>query len=359
MACGIGVLLFLLQKTRKQVQKNQACFTNFDRLTGIGNKAKFLSDGIALHSLDSRAVVSVYLGRYSELYNLFGAPVADGIITKFCHDFVTFASTHGGQAYRIAFNHLVLVVSAENGKASFLSDLKQFLQKAEQLSITLADASYTYDFLLQYGVYLLSESNDQGTDLPDILLQLDRKIQHSTLTCAADCIVLDGDDRPDWTLFRALENDAKTAWANQEFVPYYQPIFDINTGKVVGGELLARWQHPTRGLLKPNQFVPILERNGLIVDLDLYMLEAACKKIQYWLDNGILTVPLAINLSALNIHRNDFVDRLVRLVKKYDIPPVLLELELPEDNLLFEDNSAFLEKMQYLQNKGFSLSMGH
>ncbi|MEG2021481.1 MAG: EAL domain-containing protein [Oscillospiraceae bacterium] len=357
-ACCFSVVLYAFLKLRRMQECKKARFTNYDRLTGLGNKTKFIADKVNLAEIDNCAMVSIHLSRFMELYNLFGSSVSDKILTNFCQSAVTFACEHGGQAYRVAFDHIVLMVRAGN-KSAFLSVLQSFLQNAEKLNIHISGSDYTYDFLLLYGVYFLSEDNDGKTNMSDILLYLDRKVLHSTLTSAEDCAVLDEDERPNWAMAELLKKDAASAWEKHEFVPYYQPIVNINTGKVVGSELLARWQHPTYGLLRPHQFIPLLESVGLIVDLDLYMIEVACKKIQYWLDNGILTVPLAINLSPLNVHRTDFIDRLVNLVTKYDIPPVLLELELPEHNLLFEDNDAFVEKMNYLHKKGFLLSMGH
>ncbi|MEG0617581.1 MAG: EAL domain-containing protein [Oscillospiraceae bacterium] len=351
-------LLFAVRKNRGAAKARQAQFANFDRLTGLGNKAKFTIDDANLQNLDSYAMVSIHLSRYLELYNLFGITTSDKAITKFCNTILEFAARYNGEAYRVAFDHLVLVVHYDN-KDLFCKELKICMQAVEHLDISLANEKYTYDFLLLYGIYFLSDANDTGVDFSKILVELDRKVLRSTLKSAASCIIVDDDKRPDWAMLRELSESAKAAWDNHEFVSYYQPIINIYTNKVVGAELLARWEHPKFGLLLPNQFIPILEANGLILDLDLYMIDAACRKIQYWLDNGILTVPLAVNLSPLNIHRTDFIDRLVGIVTKYETPPTLLELELPERNLLYEDTEAFLDKMNYLHKKGFILSMGH
>ncbi|MEG2074765.1 MAG: EAL domain-containing protein, partial [Angelakisella sp.] len=282
LACVSIALTFLLLRRRTQACEKQSHFTNFDRLTGLGNKAKLLADDAAITSLDSYALVSVHLNRFMELYNLFGPTVSDGLITSLSHALVTFAEDRDGIAYRVTFDHLVMLVRVKD-KPAFLEILKCFLQKSEHMDINLAGTHYIYDFLLLYGVYFLSEENDKGIGLPNILVFLDRKVLHSTIKSAAQCAVLDGTDKPDWKMAQVLAQDAKASWEKHEFVPYYQPIFNIYTGKVVGSEILARWQHPTYGLLLPHQFVPILEHNGLIMDLDLYMIEEACKKIQYWL----------------------------------------------------------------------------
>ncbi|MEG0035481.1 MAG: EAL domain-containing protein [Oscillospiraceae bacterium] len=349
-------MLILLLKTRVWSKKNQTHFINHDRLTELGNKTKFASDYLTVKNLDNYTIVSIWLSRFSELYSLFGVSEADGILTQFCSTLKNFAFECGGECYRVAFDHIVIATRVDN-RLSFLKSLKSFMQKSELLDIEIAGTAYTYYFPLLYGVYFFSNSNDRQTDLSDITTHLDRQILQSTSESAADCIVLDESSKPNWAQFNALEADAKGAWNSRQFVPYYQPTFNIGTNKVVDSEILARWQHPSLGLLIPCQFIPILEREGLIFDLDLYMIEAACKKIQDWLDHGILTVPLSVNISALNIHRADFIEHLIALVTKYDVPPALLELQLPECDLVFEGNDAFVEKMNYLHEKGFSLSM--
>ncbi|MEG1972445.1 MAG: EAL domain-containing protein, partial [Oscillospiraceae bacterium] len=286
----------------------------------------------------------------------FGLQSGDKVLKNFSARLSDFAQKNSGVAYRGAFNQFALLVEAKN-KDRFLCSLQPLLEELESLEIKKLDALYAYEFVLLTGIYFLSSENDGDTDFDNIFDYLNGEVIASNARGEESFVIFSGEDRPNWTLFRTLETEVPAAWKNNEFVPYYQPAFDTNTGRMIGSEILARWEHPTRGILRPAQFIPILENQGLIIDLDLYMIEEACKKIQSWLDNGILTVPLAVNLSNLNVHRDDFVERLVGLVKKYDIPPVLLELELPERNLMFEENAVFVEKMNELHRRGFSLSL--
>lgn len=121
--------------------------------------------------------------------------------------------------------------------------------------------------------------------------------------------------------------------------------------------LLIRWRHPQRGLIPPGDFLPLLEAEGLMMDMDLYMLEAACQMIRSWIDAELVTIPLSINICRQNIHREDFLPRLIEIVTSYGVPPVLLELELNESAMLFENNKSFLYVMDQLHRVGFTLTM--
>ncbi|MEG1684232.1 MAG: EAL domain-containing protein, partial [Oscillospiraceae bacterium] len=304
----------------------------------------FCADYAALPSMEHQVVVMLYWEHLSELYNLFGSETGDATFHHFCRQCKEFAAEYDGKAYRLAFHQLALLVSAP-GQMAFLDGLQAFLAEAAQLPIQKQTVLYKYQVTLLRGVYFMSAAKDAGCPLFHILDCLDHEVLYNAAISKSGDIVLDDETKPDWALLSALETEAKSSWNNHEFLPYYQPVFDIDSRKVVGCEILARWQHPTRGLLRPKQFLRILEEDGLIIDLDLYMLEEACKKISYWLECDILTVPLTVNLSKLNLYRADFVDNLLALIEKYDIPPILIELELSEKNLLFEDNDIFVEKM--------------
>lgn len=127
-----------------------------------------------------------------------------------------------------------------------------------------------------------------------------------------------------------IEEDMYKAIAEDSFVMYLQPKFCISTGRVIGAEALARWIHPEKGMISPNEFIPVFERNGFIIKLDQIIWESACKRIRSWIDRGIEPVPVSVNVSRAYLGEFDAVEILGNLVKKYDIPINLLELEITE-----------------------------
>jgi len=126
----------------------------------------------------------------------------------------------------------------------------------------------------------------------------------------------------------------------QEFRLFYQPKVNMRTGDVVGVEALIRWQHPDLGLLAPGAFLPTVEQHPLGVDLGLWVLEAALSQIESWLSAG-LAMRVSVNVSALQLQRPDFVDRLQALLQRHPtVPPELLELEVLETNALADISKA-------------------
>ena len=125
----------------------------------------------------------------------------------------------------------------------------------------------------------------------------------------------------------------------------------------MGAELLTRWNHPERGILTPNEFLSVLEKQGLILNLDLYMLEEACKKIKNWIEQELVTVPITVNISKLNLHREDFLPKVLDIVKRYDIPGVLLILEIEESIIVTELDSELIHTINELRDYGIQISM--
>ena len=138
---------------------------------------------------------------------------------------------------------------------------------------------------------------------------------------------------------KSIEDDMHKALENNEFVMFLQPKHSIRTGKIIGAEALARWIHPTKGMVSPAAFIPVFEQNGFIIKLDSFIWEEACRRIRAWIDAGIEPVPISVNISREYVHTFDVKGTLLGLVEKYNIPISLLELEITEslDSIGVED----------------------
>lgn len=153
---------------------------------------------------------------------------------------------------------------------------------------------------------------------------------------------------------QVIEEDMKNALLDNEFVMYLQPKYCISSGRIIGAEALARWIHPEKGMISPADFVPVFEENGFILKLDQIIWESACRKIRDWIDKGIEPVPVSVNISREYIHSFDVVGFLLGLVKKYDIPIKLLELEITETTDAQGGVSDVVKKMK---DAGFTMLM--
>lgn len=155
----------------------------------------------------------------------------------------------------------------------------------------------------------------------------------------------------------ALESEAEAAMEDDEFKLYMQPKIDIQNGnQITGAEVLARWLSPSRGLILPGNFIPLFEKSELIVKLDRYMFEHACRWYRSHLEQGGRPVSLAVNVSKAGLFQNDFVDYYTDMKAKYSIPDRVMELEFTE-SILAADTELFAELVVNLNARGFICSL--
>lgn len=150
-----------------------------------------------------------------------------------------------------------------------------------------------------------------------------------------------------------IEDNMNRALADGEFVMYLQPKCNITDSTIVGAEALVRWIMPERGLIPPDEFVPVFEKNGFVVKMDEYIWEEACKLIRKWLDEGIVPVPISVNVSRKHLTNTEFIHVLDDLIAKYRIPKAYLEIEITET----VDEAGISESMAMLKEHGFTLLM--
>ncbi len=133
----------------------------------------------------------------------------------------------------------------------------------------------------------------------------------------------------------AMAGELRRALEGNELVLYYQPKVSMDTAEVVGVEALVRWQHPERGLLFPDDFIPLAENTGLINPLTAYVLDAALARARAWLDAG-RPLQVAVNLSARNLHDERFAELVARLLAAHGVPAALLQLEVTESAIMID-----------------------
>jgi diguanylate cyclase (GGDEF)-like protein len=152
-----------------------------------------------------------------------------------------------------------------------------------------------------------------------------------------------------------LLGELRVALDQRQLVLHYQPKFDLVTGEVRGVEALVRWQHPERGLVPPDSFVPTADRTGLINPLTDFVLDVALDKAARWLEAG-LSVPMAVNISARSLLDSGFPDRVLAALAAHRIPPAGLILEITETSIM-EDPEHALAALQRLHDAGVYLSI--
>ncbi|MBE9039876.1 EAL domain-containing protein [Oscillatoriales cyanobacterium LEGE 11467] len=153
-----------------------------------------------------------------------------------------------------------------------------------------------------------------------------------------------------------LRNSLHQALENQEFVIYYQPQVNTQTGKITGMEALTYWQHPELGLISPQTFIPLAEEMGLMVQIGQWVLQTACTQNQKWQTRGLPLICMAVNLSARQFKQLNLVEMVVQVLETTQLAPHFLELEITETTAL-QDVDLTCGILRKLQNMGVRITL--
>ena len=190
-----------------------------------------------------------------------------------------------------------------------------------------------------------------GMDVPALLRQAE---------LAMDSAKLAGGDV--WVFFdpvlaeaaeqrRHLETDLRAALRKNEFILFFQPIVDLRANRLIGAEALLRWRHPKRGLVAPDSFIPIAEKTGLIVDIGLYVLDAACQQLSDWARQGF-DYSLSLNVSGRQIPDGMSPEKVLEVVNQHGVSPSKLALEITE-GVMLHDIEKSLQWLKAVHAMGF------
>lgn len=333
-------------------KKAQRRLVTHDRLTGILNWTHFKETFTELPP-GRYAYVFFYLNDFLYLNNTFGYDVGGRILKSIASVVEQFIEKEEYGA-RLSENYFALYLR-HGDEVQFKNRVNNLFTLLEK--IVVQDDSVVYDYRCTYsgGVCLIGEE-EKGEGFEQLNSKMDTIAESSAASHKTGWSYFDEADRKEIGLRRNLSADIYRALKEHQFVPYFQPLYELDSKSICQAEVLVRWNHPEKGLLYPRTFLKILEASGCILEMDLIMLDEACRCLHHWMENGLLPVPLTFNISGLNIYRQDFVSSLCAIPMKYKIPASLITLELPE-NIVFENMEKCLSVARELKEKGFRLSI--
>lgn len=153
-----------------------------------------------------------------------------------------------------------------------------------------------------------------------------------------------------------MKQDLQEALAKGEIIPFFQPKIDINTGRLVGAEALARWRKPDGSLVPPGDFIPISETTGLVMEIDKAILAYVLRFIREHLDKGVDSAPISSNFSRMHLLDVKFPQNVISTLQEYGIPPRYLEVELTESTF-YSTHKSIADLVMTLRNGGVRVSM--
>ena len=353
------IILFRLKNaiSRSQLEtlREIVYLTEFDKLTGLYTKNHFFAETHRMLSenRDEKFIfVRFDIDRFSLINSYFGIAQGDNLI-KYIADslpclvkaakYFTYGRIEGDVfAACVSFNGM-----RYRDKYEFAVDVVDRVKKI------LGEYNREFDIVPSFGLYEIPDN----TIRPDILYD---RATLAAKTCKGSYIQLYSwyDDSMELQLKQDqnIANEMTKALEENQFIPFFQPKYDLRTNKIAGAEALIRWQHPEKGLIPPGNFIPVFERNGFVSKVDYYMWETVCKTLREWIDEGRTILPISINVSRIDLYNPLLVETFCNLIDKYQIPPNLLNLEITESSYM-DNPEIMLETMHRLQKKGFVVMM--
>ncbi|MBQ9518277.1 MAG: EAL domain-containing protein [Firmicutes bacterium] len=350
----ITSVLFLRHIDSIQTQSRDDLFDSayIDEVTGVFNKngfSRFMEDVIYTRSL--RFVIAYFdFDNFKAINDLFGYTEGDRLL-KFAADVL---------ADEIGQNETCGRFSGDNFYVLFTSESQSKLESRvnsimDKLSTFKFSADSSYDILSHCALVPITDFHRDRTidffvDRAKMALASDVKAHKNSFIYYEDAM------RKNIVFEAELENDLTHSIENNDFKVYVQPKHSVSTEKLAGGEALIRWQHPTKGFLTPDRFVDIFERNGQVTEIDFYVLEQVCKMQKEWTELGLRPMVISVNQSRMHLYKQDYFDRLRKMIRKYGADPKFIELEITE-TVAMSNTELLAQATKKLHKMGFRVSI--
>ncbi|MCH5204316.1 MAG: EAL domain-containing protein [Oscillospiraceae bacterium] len=292
------------------------------------------------HPDENIAFIQFDIERFKLINEIHGADIGDEILT-FIRDSLSVICGD-----KIMFVHLAADVFMVVSTFETEDDIVAFIRRIESMIVGYKGL----DYRLVFGVSVVEDKTIHPRRMIDYSALARKKAHGNALNNIG---WYNGALKSELEKRHSIEDDMHKAFVKNEFLMYLQPKYCISSNRIIGAEALTRWNHTKKGMIPPSDFIPVFEANGFILKLDQFMWERACKQIRDWLDRGIKAVPISVNISRQYVHSFNVIKYISCLVKKYDIPIHLLELEITES----VDSFGVDEIVSQMKDAGFKMLM--
>ena len=306
--------------------------SEFDSLTGLLDRKSFVARARERLTQPLRQTLVVAdLDRLRRLNEALGHDRADLVLAALGS---RLAAAFGAEAImaRIGEDEFAIMVSGD-------ADPVEKLRKALEQPLRIAG----FDILPTLAIGAVeAEGGEDAPDAAELLRRAELAVEAAKGAGRGGGAAYGRSMESDGLSQLALESDLRGAITRGEVVPFYQPVVRLSTGALSGFEALCRWRHPRRGLIPPDDFLPMAEELGMMAELGAHMLRASARQLAAWRHShpaaGNLTV--SVNLSTGEIHREGLVEDVTGLIQKHRIPPGSLKLEITESDIMRDPEGA-------------------
>lgn len=327
-----------------------------DPVTGGNTIQKFYEEAQGMLARPDRpqyALIYTNIEKFKVFNEQFGRHSCDEMLRAIQHGIST--NLKPGESMGRLYSDNFCVWAEYPGEAALVERFKDWYQTASQY-ISGKDAVWLMP-VLEFGVYVVSNDTllmEQMVDRAKLSLQGGRREMQGRGKMHYAIY----DDATRKRLFREkhLEDMMEQALEDNEFQVYIQPKYCVGSETIGGAEALVRWQSSTDGMIYPDEFISLFEKNGFIIQLDLWVFEQVCISLRRWLDQGLEPVKISVNCSRIHLKNPDFLSFYIEACQRHQVPPRYLEIELTE-NVVFEDVEHLTRIINDIHGAGFGCSM--
>lgn len=325
-----------------------------DSLTGLANRNTFLynlSNTIARCEREqgSAAVFFIDLDKFKQINDSLGHNAGDKVLIETAKRFGKSLRQNdliariGGDEFTVIIEHLHNVHDA--------GDLARKLIKCLNKPITYEGRDLYLDTSIGIAVY-----PDDGDAPLELMRNADAAMYKAKKAGGSDFHFYSKEMNQNALMWMQLEADLRQALKQKKLEVFYQPQFDIHNNQLIGVEALARWNHPEKGMIPPDQFIALAEDKGLIHELGSQILEQACSDVKNWSTKGEIPLSLAVNISPKQLNESDLPSLIQAILDKTGFCSEQLELEVTESYILQDPEDA-IHKLQQLRDMNIQLAL--
>jgi len=349
------IAIFSDRTAEKEAEARIEFLAHFDPLTNLPNRSTLLEVfehmiSTADEQLEELTVMALDLDRFKNINDGFGYEVGNRLLMEMADRLKTLMDNLSGSVYRQSGDEFFVLINGHN--------IQQVTHVAKNI-LTCVSKPFTADnqevsFTASLGIAMYPRNGRS----PEQLLQ-----------CADSAVTLaksggrntfrfyDESSHTRSLEYMKIENGLRNAVNNNELLLYFQPIFDAQTQKICAVESLIRWPHPEWGMVPPDQFIPIAEESGQIVEIGKWIIRTAFAQALHWYQEFGLAVPLAVNISVVQFRRaDDLHNLLAELLSASSLPPHLICLEITE-SIAMEDNAFTKQTIDRLHALGVTIAI--
>ena len=342
----VGVIEDVTEQLASQARISH--LAHHDALTDLPNRSAFNAElderlELAQEALTSFAVLSLDLDRFKEVNDVFGHPVGD-MLMRAAADRLA-AEADGAFVARIGGDEFMILMP-DNARR------EDMLTLAERLVEVIGKELEIDDYLSQVGVSVgIAVYPDDGVDAATLLANADSALYRAKREGRARVRFFESETDQELRDRRLLQHDLRQALEQNQFLVHFQPQARMD-GEVIGFEALLRWNHPTRGFVPPDRFIPLAEENGLIVQIGEWVLREACHEAASW----PRPLQVAVNLSPVQVQAGDLERSIHQILLETGLAPTRLEVEITE-GVLIGDFTRALNLLRWLKALGIRIAM--